>query len=57
MGLLLRCTNRNCRNTVNHQLESAERLWNRDMAACLNMLNIIQHLHQDGSIPAIFSRQ
>ncbi|KAI9310371.1 hypothetical protein BX666DRAFT_1870125 [Dichotomocladium elegans] len=32
------------------------RLWNRDLAACLNMHHIVRNLRSDGSVPQRFRR-
>jgi hypothetical protein len=36
--------------------ELRERLWNRDLAACLNMIHIVRNLRLNGEIPVRFQR-
>jgi hypothetical protein len=36
--------------------ELCERLWNRDLAACLNMIYIVRNLCLNGEIPEKFQR-
>ncbi|KAG1139600.1 hypothetical protein G6F37_010388 [Rhizopus arrhizus] len=54
---LLGCTNRNCKVTVQSTScveELRERLWNRDLAACLNMIHIVRNLRLNNEIPERF---
>lgn len=37
--------------------EPVHRLWNRDLAACLNMLAIVRSLRLDGTVPVRFQRR
>ncbi|KAI9486228.1 MAG: hypothetical protein EXX96DRAFT_592980 [Benjaminiella poitrasii] len=53
--ILLSCINQTCREAM-HTRGFGYRLWNRDLAACLNMLHIIRSLREDGVVPARFSR-
>ena len=41
--------------TVQNILD-VERFWNRDLAACLNMIHIIRNLRLNGEIPERFQR-
>jgi hypothetical protein len=34
--------------------ELRERLWNRDLEACLNMIHIVRNLRLNGEIPESF---
>ncbi|EIE82257.1 hypothetical protein RO3G_06962 [Rhizopus delemar RA 99-880] len=36
--------------------ELRERLWNRDLAACLNVIHIVHNLRLNGEIPERFQR-
>ena len=36
--------------------ELRERLWSRDLAACLNMIHIVRSLRLNGEIPERFQR-
>jgi hypothetical protein len=36
--------------------ELRERLWNRNLAACLNMIHIVRNLRSNGEIPERFQR-
>ncbi|KAG0732689.1 hypothetical protein G6F57_020215 [Rhizopus arrhizus] len=50
---LLRCTNQNCKVTVQNisgAEELSERLWIRDLAACLNTVHIVRNLRLDGDL-------
>ena len=47
---LLRCTNEQCKRGWRH------RLWNRDVAAALNMRAIVEGLRDDGCRPTRFAR-
>ncbi|KAG1051590.1 hypothetical protein G6F46_005470 [Rhizopus delemar] len=54
---LLRCTNQNYKVAVQNisgAEELRERLWNRDLAACLNMIHIARNLRLHGEIPERF---
>ncbi|KAI7890281.1 uncharacterized protein EV154DRAFT_255842 [Mucor mucedo] len=53
---LLRCTNQNCRAMTNNTNRIVPRLWNRDMAACLNMVDIVRSLRAGNGIPPRFRR-
>ncbi|KAG2211731.1 hypothetical protein INT47_008828, partial [Mucor saturninus] len=53
---LLRYTNKNCRTTTNNTNRIVPRLWNRDMAACLNMVDIVRSLPNGNDIPPRFRR-
>ncbi|EIE89628.1 hypothetical protein RO3G_14339 [Rhizopus delemar RA 99-880] len=55
--LSLRCTNQNYKVAVQNisgAEELRERLWNRDLAACLNMIHIARNLRLHGEIPERF---
>ncbi|KAI9225756.1 MAG: hypothetical protein DHS80DRAFT_19824, partial [Piptocephalis tieghemiana] len=59
---LLRCTNQYClesmrRITRSKSSTASRRLWNRDMAAALNLRHILDGLRNDGVIPTRFQRQ
>ncbi|KAI9316041.1 hypothetical protein BX666DRAFT_1814842, partial [Dichotomocladium elegans] len=46
-----------CHGLLSHQNCSPQRrVWNRDLAACLNMHHIIRSLRSDGSVPQRFRR-
>ncbi|KAG1057992.1 hypothetical protein G6F43_000194 [Rhizopus delemar] len=54
---LLRCTNQNSKVTMQNisgVQELCERLWDRDLAACLNMIHIACNLCLNGEIPERF---
>ncbi|EIE78588.1 hypothetical protein RO3G_03292 [Rhizopus delemar RA 99-880] len=56
---LLRCTNQNWKVTVQNISgveELRERLWNRDLAACLNMIRIVRKLRLNDGIPERLQR-
>ncbi|KAI8052312.1 hypothetical protein BDF22DRAFT_620716 [Syncephalis plumigaleata] len=65
---LLRCTHRNCKEAMknikdkkldkdNKPIKKFEyRVWNRDMAACLNFIQIIRSLRKEDRIPTQFER-
>ncbi|KAG0789894.1 hypothetical protein G6F16_007600 [Rhizopus arrhizus] len=55
----LSLTNQNCKLTVQNISgveELRERLWSRDLAACLNMIHIVRSLRLNGEIPERFQR-
>ncbi|KAI7893159.1 uncharacterized protein EV154DRAFT_542941 [Mucor mucedo] len=52
---LLRCTNQTCVTKMQTQ-GFQYKLWNRDLAACLNMISIILNLRNTGQIPERFAR-
>jgi hypothetical protein len=57
--LSLRYTNQNCKVTVQNiscAEELRKRLWNRDLAACLNMIHIVRNLRLNGEISERFQR-
>ncbi|CEI89478.1 hypothetical protein RMCBS344292_03833 [Rhizopus microsporus] len=51
---LLRCTNPYCRPTM--AAPDRYRLWNRDVAACLNYMHILRGLRRNGMVPDRFRR-
>ncbi|KAJ2454193.1 hypothetical protein EV183_001678 [Coemansia sp. RSA 2336] len=54
---LLRCKNETCLKSVaNYEDSKRRRLWNRDVAATLNMLHILFSLRNDKCIPERFRR-
>ncbi|KAG0746502.1 hypothetical protein G6F66_007333 [Rhizopus arrhizus] len=56
---LLACTNQNCKVTVQNisgAEELCELLWNRDLAACLNLIHIVRNLRLNGEISEKFQR-
>ncbi|GAA5817130.1 hypothetical protein MFLAVUS_010671 [Mucor flavus] len=56
---LLRCVNRICaENMIRRRgVFTTTRLWNRDLAACLNMLEIVYSLRNNNGIPTRFQRR
>ncbi|KAI7867768.1 uncharacterized protein EV154DRAFT_432323, partial [Mucor mucedo] len=53
---LLRCTNQNCRSMTNNTNRIVFRLWNRDIAVYLNMVDIVRSLRAVNGIPPRFRR-
>ncbi|KAI8058110.1 hypothetical protein BDF22DRAFT_616097 [Syncephalis plumigaleata] len=60
---LLRCTHQTCNKAMKDIKAKKERegkleyrLWNRDMAACLNFIQIIRSVRKDNLIPTQFQR-
>ncbi|KAI8085694.1 hypothetical protein BDF21DRAFT_325420, partial [Thamnidium elegans] len=53
---LYRCTNQNCPETISSTLGFQYRLYNRDLAACLNFISIVRSLRDDGTVPEQFRR-
>ncbi|KAL4213416.1 hypothetical protein AB4K20DRAFT_1819555 [Rhizopus microsporus] len=51
---LLRCTNPCCRPAM--AASGRQRLWNRDVAACLNYMHILRGLQRNGMVPHRFRR-
>ncbi|EIE90587.1 hypothetical protein RO3G_15298 [Rhizopus delemar RA 99-880] len=52
-----KCTNQNSKVTMQNisgVQELCKRLWDRDLAACLNMIHIVCNLRLNGEIPEIF---
>ncbi|KAI7893165.1 uncharacterized protein EV154DRAFT_417386, partial [Mucor mucedo] len=49
-----RYTNQNCRTMTNNTNRIVPRLLNRDMAACLNMVDIVRSLRAGNGIPPRF---
>ncbi|KAI7891611.1 uncharacterized protein EV154DRAFT_420111, partial [Mucor mucedo] len=49
-----RCTNQNCRAMNNNTNRIVPRLWNRDMAAYLNMVDIARSLRAGNGLPPRF---
>ena len=59
LTFFLSLTNQNCKLTVQNISgveELRERLWNRNLAACLNMIHIVRNLRSNGEIPERFQR-
>ncbi|KAG2206531.1 hypothetical protein INT47_008548 [Mucor saturninus] len=53
---LLRCTNQNCRAMTNNTNRIVPRLWNCNMAACLNRVDIVRSHRAGNVIPPRFRR-
>lgn len=51
-----RCTNQTCRQAMEIPRGLGYRYWNRDLSACLNMLQIVRSLRLNRGIPDIFRR-
>ncbi|KAL4206120.1 hypothetical protein AB4K20DRAFT_1925239 [Rhizopus microsporus] len=54
MDFACRCTNLYCRRAV--AAPDRYRLWNRDVAACLNYMHILRGLRRNGMVPDRFRR-
>ncbi|KAL4213006.1 hypothetical protein AB4K20DRAFT_1884457 [Rhizopus microsporus] len=54
MDFACRCTNLYCRRAV--AALDRYRLWNRDVAACLNYMHILRRLRRNGMVPDRFRR-
>ncbi|CEG66435.1 hypothetical protein RMATCC62417_03020 [Rhizopus microsporus] len=54
MDFACRCTNLYCRPAI--AASDRYRLWNRDVAACLNYMYILRGLRRNGMVPHIFRR-
>ncbi|KAG1167880.1 hypothetical protein G6F70_009355 [Rhizopus microsporus] len=54
MDFACRCTNPYCRPTM--AALDRHRLWNRDVAACLNYMHILRGLRRNGMVPDRFRR-